>query len=155
MKQITEVLLASCLAVTIGSSLLTAQTSGGDAATVAAITKLEQDSVKASLAGGAATKQYSERTLANDFVGGTSFGKWETKADLIKDTENPANKTKSMTMNELKVSTYGTTAIARYRIAYDDMYNGEHRARTVLCTDTWVKQGADWKQLAAHCSQAK
>ena len=155
MKRITEVLFASCLAATIGSSMLNAQSNGGDAGSVAAITKLEQDSIKTSLAGGAATKQFTERNLADDFVGGTSFGKWETKADLIKDTENPANKTKSMTMNELKVSTYGTTAVARYRIAYDDMYNGEHRARTVLCTDTWVKQGADWKQLAAHCSQAK
>ncbi len=155
MKRISEVLFATCLAATIGASMLNAQAAGGDSATVAAITKLEQESVKAGLAGGAATKQFSERTLADDFIGGTSFGKWETKAEIIKDAENPANKTKSMTIHDLKVATYGNTAVARYRLAYDDMYNGEHRARTVLCTDTWAKQGADWKELASHCSQTK
>lgn len=155
MKYITEILFASCLAAAIAASMLSAQATGADAATVAAITKLEQDSVKASLAGGAATRQFTERNLADEFIGGTSFGKWETKADLIKDSENPANKAKSMNLSDLKVGVYGSTAVARYRLAYDDMYNGEHRARTVLCTDTWAKQGADWKQLAAHCSQAK
>ena len=155
MKRITEVLFAGCLAATIGIPTLSAQAAGGDAGTVAAITKLEQDSVKASLAGGVATKQFTERNVADDFIGGTSFGKWETKADLIKDSENPANKTKSMTIHDLKVSAYGSAAVARYRLAYDDMYRGEHRARTVLCTDTWAKQGADWKQVASHCSQAK
>jgi hypothetical protein len=155
MRLITDVLFASCLASTIGSSMLNAQSNGGDAATVAAITRLEQDAVKASLAGGAATKQFTERNFADDFVGGTSFGKWETKAEIIKDAENPANTTKSMTVRDLKVSTYGSAAVARYRLAYDEMYKGEHRARTVLCTDTWAKQGADWKQVASHCSQAK
>ena len=155
MKRIGEVLFASCLAATIGTSMLNAQATGGDAATVAAITKLEQDSVKAGLAGGVALKQFTERNLADDFIGGTSFGKWETKAEIIKDAENPANKTKSMTIHDLKVGSFGSTAIARYRLAYDDMYNGEHRARTVLCTDTWAKQGTDWKQLASHCSQTK
>ena len=155
MKRITEVLFASCLAATIGSSMLNAQSNGGDAGSVAVITKLEQDAIKTSLAGGAATKQFTERNFADDFVGGTSFGKWETKAEIIKDAENPANKAKTMTIHDLKVSAYGSTAVARYRLAYDEMYNGEHRARTVLCTDTWAKQGADWKQLAAHCSQTK
>src|SRR5215831_14736506 len=153
MKRIAEVLLASCLAATVGSSILSAQAGGGDAAAVAAITRLEQESVKASLAGGAATKQFTEKTVADDFIGGTSFGKWETKADILKDAENPANKTKSMTLSDLKVSAYGSAAVARYKLAYDDMYNGERRARTVLCTDTWTKQGSDWKQLASHCSQ--
>ena len=155
MKRITEVLFASCLAATVGSSMLNAQATGGDAGTVAAINKLEQESVKAYLAGGATAKEFTERNVADDFVGGTSFGKWETKAEIIKDSENPANKTKTMTIRDLKVGAYGSTAVARYRLAYDEMYNGEHRARTVLCTDTWGKQGSDWKQLASHCSQAK
>ena|SRR5579884_1287239 len=155
MTRITGVLFASCLAATIGSSMLKAQSNGGDAGTVAAITRLEQDGAKASLAGGAATKQFTERNFADDFVGGTSFGKWETKAEIIKDAENPSNTTKSMTIRDLKVSTYGNAAVARYRLAYDDMYKGEHRARTVLCTDTWTKQGADWKQVASHCSLTK
>jgi hypothetical protein len=155
MKQVIKVLVASCVASIFAISMLNGQANGGDGDTVAAITKLEQDFVKAALAGGAALKEFNERNLADQFVGGTSFGKWETKADLLKDAPNPANKVKSMTIHDLKVNAYGSTAVARYRLAYDDIYNGERRARTVLCTDTWLKQGATWKQLATHCSQTK
>jgi hypothetical protein len=155
MKRIVVVFVASCIASTCAISMLKAQATGSDAGAVTAITNLEQEAVKAALAGGSSLKQFAERNLADQFVGGTSFGKWETKADIIKDAGNPGNKVKNMTIHDLKVSTYGSTAVARYRLAYDDMYNGEHRARTVLCTDTWAKQGADWKQLAAHCSQTK
>jgi hypothetical protein len=155
MKRTIVILVAGCVASTVGFSVLKAQAAGADAGAIAAITKLEHDFIKAALASGAASKDFTDRNVTDQFVGGTSFGKWETKADLLKDAANAANKVKSMTMHDLKVSTYGSTAVARYRLAYDDMYNGEHRARTVICTDTWGKQGADWKQLAAHCSQTK
>jgi hypothetical protein len=155
MKRTIGVLVVSCIVFACAASMLNAQTSGSDAGAVAAITKLEQDYVKAALAGGATWKQFTQKNLADQFIGGTSFGKWETKAEMLKDAENRANKVKSMNLHDLKIGTYGSAAVARYRIAYDDMYNGEHRARTVLCTDTWVKQGADWKQMAAHCSQTK
>ena len=131
---------------------LAAETKPGNSDTMAAITQLENDSVKAYLAN---PRQYIEKNVADDFVGGTSFGKWETKADMLKDAANPANKTNSMTARDMKVHAYGNTAVARYTLAYDDTYNGEHRARSVLCTDTWVKQSGAWKQVAAHCSQAK
>jgi hypothetical protein len=131
---------------------LIAQTKGGNSATVATITRLENESIKASLGN---PREFLQKNTAEDFVGGTSFGKWETKADILKDTENPANKVKSMSARDMKVNTYGNTAIARYTMAYDDMYNGEHRSRNVLCTDTWVKQGSAWLQAASHCSQMK
>ena len=62
---------------------------------------------------------------------------------------------REMSIRDLKVRAYGNTGIARYTMAYDDVHNGEHRARTVLCTDTWLKQDGAWKQLASHCSQTK
>ena len=131
---------------------LNAQTKGSSSDAVTAITQLENDSVKASLGN---PRQFLQKNLADDFVGGTSFGKWEVKADMLKDTENPANKTKSMSIRDLKVQGYGDTGIARYTLAYDDMHSGEHRARTVFCTDTWVKQGGAWREVASHCSQTK
>lgn len=129
-----------------------AQTKGGNSDTVATITQLENESIKAYLGN---PRQFLQKNIADDFVGGTSFGKWETKADMLKDTENPANKVKSMSARDMKVHAYGNTAIARYTMAYDDTYNGEHRSRTVLCTDTWVKQGSAWQQVSSHCSQTK
>ena|SRR5438270_13790680 len=131
---------------------LNGQTKGTASDAVAAITRLENEGVKASLGN---PREFVEKNVADDFVGGTSFGKWETKADQLKDADNPANKTTSMSIRDLKVRAYGNTGIARYTMAYDDVHNGEHRARTVLCTDTWLKQDGAWKQLASHCSQTK
>jgi hypothetical protein len=129
-----------------------ADTKGGSSDTVAAITQLENDSIKAFLG---KPREFLQKNVAEDFVGGTSFGKWETKADMLKDADNSANKTNSMSARDLKVHAYGNAAVARYTLAYDDVYKGEHRARTVLCTDTWVKQSGAWMQVAAHCSQTK
>jgi hypothetical protein len=151
MKRSLGVAVTACLLFTGEASMLQAQ-SGSDADAVAAITKLEHDFVKAALAN---SREFTQKYVADQFVGGSSFGKWETKADMLKDSENPANKVKSMSIHDLKVSAYGNAGIARYRMSYDDMHNGEHRARTVLCTDTWVKQGSAWQQMASHCSQTK
>jgi hypothetical protein len=65
------------------------------------------------------------------------------------------NKTSSEKIPELKVRVYGNTAIATYKDTYDAMLKGEHRARTVIGTDTFVKMGGEWKQVASHASQTK
>jgi ketosteroid isomerase-like protein len=133
-------------------AMVSAQTNAGASDAVKAITQLENENVKASLAN---SRQFLQKNVSEDFVGGTSFGKWESKADMLKDTDNPANKVNSMSIRDLKVHAYGDTGIARYTMAYDDTYNGEHRARTVLCTNTWVRQAGGWQQVASHCSQKK
>ena len=152
MKRVDLIAVGMAVLLIGAGAPLNAQTKGGSSDAVAAITQLENENVKASLGN---PRQFLQKNMAEDFVGGTSFGKWETKADLLKDTENPANKTNSMSIRDLKVNAYGNAGIARYTLAYDDMHDGEHRARTVLCTDTWLKQGGAWKQLASHCSQSK
>jgi len=141
---ISVFLISACTSV--------AQTKGGSSDTVAKITQLENESIKASLGN---PREFLQKNIADDFVGGTSFGKWETKADMLKDTEDPANKVKSMSARDMKVRAYGNAAIARYTLTYDDMYKGEHRSRSVLCTDTLIKQGSEWQQAASHCSQTK
>src|SRR5258708_38787760 len=61
--------------------------------TVAAVTKLENDAVKADLAN---DKAFYEKVLADNWTGGDSGGTWFTKADLLKLMEDPAhNKTNS------------------------------------------------------------
>jgi hypothetical protein len=63
-----------------------------------------------------------------------------------------ANKTNKEEISDLKVRAYGNTVIANFKETYDSLYHGEHRARSVMCTDTWVKKGT-WKLVADHCSQ--
>jgi hypothetical protein len=141
--------LAAMLA---GLAVTRAQT-GAKSDTVAAITKLENDAVKADLAN---DKAFYEKVLADDWTGGDSGGIWFTKAEQLKlmaDTEH--NKTTSEKITELKVRAYGNTAVATYKDTYDAMLKGEHRARTVIDTDTFVKIGGEWKQVASHASQTK
>ena len=120
---------------------------------VAAITKLENDGVKADLAN---DKVFYEKVLAEDWTGGDSRGVWFTRADILKMADDPKNNsTKSEKLSDLKVRAYGDTAIATYKDTYDGMMNGEHMAATVIGTDTWVKMGSEWKQVASHASKVK
>lgn len=123
-----------------------------DPAAVAAITKLENDAIKADLAGDAS---FYENNLADDWTGGNSRGTWDTKQSLLadfKDTKN--NKTSSESISNLTVRAYGDVAIASYKNTYDSMIKGQHYARTVLSTDTFLRKDGAWKQIASHSSQA-
>ena len=123
-----------------------------DSDAIAAITKLENDAVKADLAGDAS---FYQNYLADDWTGGSSRGTWDTKQSLLadmKDTKN--NKTNSSSISELKVRVYGDVAIATYKSTYDALIKGQHYARTVISTDTFLRQSGGWKQVAGHSSQA-
>jgi len=129
-----------------------AQTGSG-ADVVAAITKLENDAVKADLAGDTA---FFEKVLAVDWTIGDSEGIWYTKPESLKlmaDIQH--NKTNSEKLSELKVRVYGNAAVATYKDTYDSLFKGEHKARTVIATDTFVKMGNEWKVVASHISQTK
>jgi hypothetical protein len=146
--------LASAVAIVLLASvtvLRSASAAGGDA--VAAVTKLEHDAVKADLSD---DKAFYEKYLVADWTGGDSSGQWFTKQSMLKmmdDTKN--NKMNSEKISDLKVRSYGDAAVATYKDSYDAMVLGEHRTRTVLSTDTFVKIGGAWKQAASHSSQAK
>ncbi len=135
-----------------GLAVTRAQT-GAKPDAVAAVTKLENDAVKADLAN---DKAFYEKVLADNWTGGDSGGTWFTKADVMKLYDDPEhNKTNSEKISELKVRVYGNTAVATYKDTYDSLLKGEHRARTVIGTDTFVKIGGEWKQVASHASTVK
>jgi hypothetical protein len=120
----------------------------------ATITKMEMDSRKADMAGQSGSWMKAHDT--NDYTMGTSWGAWEDSAELQKDAADTAkNKTTKRDISDIKVSVYGNnTAIARYKESYDLMIKGEHRARTILTTDTWINEKGVWKLAASHSSQA-
>jgi hypothetical protein len=120
----------------------------------ATITKLEMDSRNADMAGQSGPWMKAHNT--DDYIMGTSWGAWEDNAELQKDASDTANnKTTKRDVTDVKVTAYGNnTAIARYKETYDLVIKGQHRARTILTTDTWVKQNGAWKLAASHSSQA-
>ena len=122
-----------------------------DALTV--VFNLENDAVKADLAGDSG---FYQTTLAEDWTRGDSDGTFYTKADLLGLMADKNNiKTNSEKLSELKVRVYGNTAVATYKDTYDILIKGEHRAHTIIATDTFVKMGGEWKQVASHGSEAK
>ncbi len=151
MKRSVIVVLGAIAICMLWVGTLFSQAKKGGSDPVAAITALENEGVKADLAG---DKSFIQKNATDDFIAGLSFGEWQDKASMIKDMADPANnKTQSESISDLKVTPYGNTAIARYTETYDATRHGEHVSRSVLCTDTWVKQGAAWKEAASHCSQ--
>src|ERR1700731_905898 len=140
------------IALLAGLSVTRAQTMA-QTDIVTAISNLENDAVKADLAGDA---DFYQKVLAEDWTRGDSDGTYYTKAELLKlmaDTKNI--KTNSEKLSELKVRVYGNTAVATYKDTYDILISGEHRAHTIIATDTFVKMGSAWKQVASHGSEAK
>jgi hypothetical protein len=87
---------------------------------------------------------------------GTSFGTWIPKAQLIKDANDPANNkfTKS-DISDTQTEVVGNVGLARFKESYDAVIEGQHRARTIICSMTAVKEGGSWKGLSTHCSQVE
>jgi len=140
------------IAVFAGLSVTQAQT-GAKADVVTAISNLENDSVKADLAGDPA---FYQKALAEDWTRGDSDGTFYTKAEVMKLMADAKDfKTNSEKLSQLKVRVYGNTAVATYKDTYDILFKGEHRDHTIIATDTFVKMGGEWKQVASHGSEAK
>jgi len=145
------VLLSLALAVTV-FTVPSFGNKANDKDAVATITEMENASVKADRAG---DSSFVEKNYADNFSGGTSWGNWETKQSIVADMKDSKNnKTNSEEVSDLQVRIYGdNTAIATYKSTYDSVYHGEHRARTILSTDTFVRQEGSWKQVASHSSE--
>jgi len=119
---------------------------------VAAITQFENDAVKADLAG---DSSFYQKNYADNWTGGFSGGTWTTKQSMLADMKDTANnKMNSEEISNLQIRVYDDTAIATYTDTYDAMIRGEHRAKTVLSTDTFVRQDGAWKHVANHSSVA-
>ena len=135
------------IALFAGLGVTRAQT-GTNADAVATITNLENDAVKADLAGDTA---FYQKALAEDWTRGDSDGTFYTKAEVMKLMADANDfKTNSENLSELRVRVYGGTAVATYKDTYDILFKGEHRAHTIIGTDTFVKMGGEWKQVASH-----
>src|SRR6266446_6185328 len=125
------VLLISLFVIALFAGLgVTRAQTGTKSDVVATITNLETDGVKA------------------DLAGDTAF---YTKAEVMKLMADAKDfKTNSEKLSEFKVRVYGNTAVATYKDTYDILFKGEHRAHTIIATDTFVKMGGEWKQVASH-----
>ncbi len=147
-RKITAALVAvCCLALAI---TLVAQ-AGGDASSK--LQELEKEMRQAQKDNDAT---WYQQHLADGYVEGHSWGEWATKADAIKQMQDKSIKFTKGEISDVKVVTFGdNTAVAHYKFTYDATFNGTHRARTVICSDTWISQSGAWKLASNHCSHVE
>ena len=141
----------SGIALCAGLSAAQAQTTAN--ADVTAISNIERDAVKADLAG---DPGFYQRVLAEDWTRGDSDGTYFTKPILLNlMADSNSIKTRSEEISELKVRVYGNTAVATYKDTYDLLIKGQRRAHSIIVTDTFIRMGGEWKQIASHGSETK
>ena len=147
-RKFTVALVAVCclaLAMT-----LVAQ-AGGDASSK--VEQLEKEMRHAQMNSDAT---WYQQHLADGYIEGHSWGEWATKADAIKQMQEKSIKFTKGEISDVKVATFGdNTAIAHYKFTYDATFNGTHRARSVICSDTWISQSGEWKIASNHCSHVE
>jgi hypothetical protein len=115
-----------------------------------AIGKLEKEMRQAQKDNDAA---WYRKHLADGYVEGHSWGEWKNKDEAIKDTEAKLTKTASSEVTDMKVMTFGPkVAVAHYKMTYDATMGATHRARSVICSDTWMDESGAWKVISNHCS---
>jgi hypothetical protein len=139
--------LLCCLTLTINPQAQAA----GDVAQQ--IKQLQEDNTKAQLKNDVS---WTREHLADGYVQGNSWGAWQTKDEILKGMEDKAVKWKSNEISDVHVVTFGSNvAVSHYKMTYDAEMNGTHRARTILCSDTWIDESGTWKTAASHCSLVK
>jgi hypothetical protein len=145
-------LAVALCAVCLGFTNLAAQKhSGGDSK--ASFEKFVQEANKAQTGNDA---KWLEANLSSAYVEGTSFGTWISKSQLIKDANDPSNNkfTKS-DVSDVQTEVVGNVGLARFKESYDAVIEGQHRARTIICSMTAVKEASGWKGLSNHCSMVE
>jgi hypothetical protein len=147
-RKITVTLaVVCCLAVAI---MLVAQ-AGGDASS-----KVQQLEKEMRQAQKNSDVSWYQQHMADGYVEGHSWGDWATKAEAIKQAQDKSIKFTKGEISDVRVATFGpSTAVAHYTFTYDATFNGTHRARTVICSDTWISQSGAWKLASNHCSHVE
>ncbi|SRR6266404_6115903 len=121
---------------------------------IAAITKLENDQVKADLAGDIS---YYKTNLSDDFIHGTGQGTWYTKESLLKDLQDTSNnKIYKSEISNLAIHLYGCAGVATYNQVYEAIVTGHYQQqRKVINTDVFVKRQNRWIMVASHTSAVR
>jgi hypothetical protein len=146
-KEFAISLCAVCL-ITAG---LAAQMKSGNADSKASLAQFVANSNKAETTNDA---KWMQANLVDGYVEGTSFGTWIPKAQLIKDAGDPANnKFTKIDVSDVQTEVVGNIGLVRFKETYDATIEGQHRARTIICSATAQKQASGWKGLSTHCSK--
>jgi ketosteroid isomerase-like protein len=89
------------------------------------------------------------------FINTEYDGEVSNKAQFLADIQDPQVKPTSVTIQDLKVSMYGDSAVVTGMYYAKGIYQGEPYEHTGRFTDTWVFTEGRWQCAASHTSQVK
>jgi ketosteroid isomerase-like protein len=118
----------------------------------ATIKALEEKWVQAQLKGDAAGLA---ALLADGFVSTGNTGEMRTKAEVVGNLKSGASKFETGKLFDLRVMVYGDTAVAIGRWEGKGVEKGKPFNDVERFTDTWVKQGGQWRCVASQGSLVK
>jgi uncharacterized protein (TIGR02246 family) len=90
------------------------------------------------------------RHFADDAVLTTPDGNVQTKAQLVADVKSGDLVLQSSTMSDVKVRVFGDAAVVTYITTDKGTYKKTDISGRYRWTDTFVRQGGEWKLVAGH-----
>ena len=91
---------------------------------------------------------FLEQHLAASYFGIGGDGRLRSKAESIQNLKSRAIKYESIDERDVKVNTYGNTAIVNSMASVKLISNGKPIAGDYRATFVYVKQGDDWREVA-------
>jgi hypothetical protein len=91
---------------------------------------------------------FFEKHLAAGYFGIGGDGRLSTKAESVQDFKSGVIKYNSIDEREVKVNTYGNTAVVNSVASVKMTANGKPIGGDYRATFVYVKQGGDWREVA-------
>lgn len=112
-----------------------------------ALMKIEQELVDALIKGDVSA---NERYLADTYIFTAPDGTVMNKEQGIADLKSGDLKFESSKLDDMKVQSYGNTAVVTYRTTDKGNYKGNDLSGQYRWTDVFVKQSGRWQIVAGH-----
>jgi hypothetical protein len=117
----------------------------GDEATIREIVEMERLSKEASLHRDA---DFSQRTLADDYVAITPLGQVTTKQDTVAARKSGQLRYQSIDVSDMVVRIYGDTAVVTARAEVKGHQLGEDFSGPYRYTRVWVRRSGHWQAVS-------
>jgi ketosteroid isomerase-like protein len=117
----------------------------GDQETIREIIEMERQAREASLRRDA---DFSQRTLAEDYVGITPLGQVTTKQDTVSARKSRQLRYDTIDVTDMVVRIYGDTAVVTARADVKGHQLGEDFSGPYRYTRVWVKKTGHWQAVS-------
>ena len=117
----------------------------GDQAAIREILDMERQAREASLRRDA---EFSQRTLAEDYVAITPLGQVTTKQDTVSARKSGQLRYEALNVSDMVVRVYGDTAVVTARAEVKGRQLGEDFSGPYRYTRVWVRRTGHWQAVS-------